>query len=227
MTPDGNGKSAPSQTEVWNKHYAGHAGDGVLDQEELWIERHLHFFDQKKAERVLDLGCGRGMLSAYLHLRGHRVEAADFSREALELLRSEKPDIPRACFDMSAGLPYADESFGVVLSGLSTHYFPRDRTLALYADIRRVLLPGGCFVLRVNSLTEFQKRNETSSFEEIEQDFYRCGDGGNRRYFSVDSLKEYLVGFAVLHCEEVATPYHGKIKYCIEAVAQKETAAPR
>lgn len=98
----------------------------------------------------LDLGCGTGLLGAYLAER--RLDAAslvglDFSRAMLEQARTRRLPVAQGGLDV---LPFRDAAFGAVLAFTALRIVPdiaaEQRTLA---EVARVLDRGGVFVLTV------------------------------------------------------------------------------
>lgn len=94
--------------------------------------------------RVLDLGCGGGLLANYLAERGHAVTGIDTTVENLEVARTH--DATRTARYEPAdacALPYADASFDVVCAmDLIEHV---ERPERLIDEAARVLRPGGLF----------------------------------------------------------------------------------
>nr|WP_269781521.1 class I SAM-dependent methyltransferase [Nocardia bovistercoris] len=96
--------------------------------------------------RVLDAGCGTGVLAAELTERGARVTGMDLSGSMLEIARARLgPDASLRQGDLSAPLPFSDNVFELILSSLVMHYLHHwEPTLR---EFRRVLSPGGRVVL--------------------------------------------------------------------------------
>jgi SAM-dependent methyltransferase len=95
--------------------------------------------------RVLDVGCGSGRTSAWLAGAGAEVVGFDASAE---MLRRASERVPSASFllaDLAEPLPFGDGSFDVAVASLVVHYL-RDWVAPL-REMRRVLRPGGAFVL--------------------------------------------------------------------------------
>lgn len=97
--------------------------------------------------RVLDVGCGTGAL---LHRLGHAYPRAqlfglDPVPEMLAVARRRLPPLVALREGWAERLPYDDERFDAVVSCSMFHYI-RD-PLAALREIRRVLRPGGQFVL--------------------------------------------------------------------------------
>jgi malonyl-CoA O-methyltransferase len=105
------------------------------------LER-LEYFPGRPA-RVLDIGCGPGHGSAVLRKRysGAQVIALDL---ALPMLRQLRPGwhrpLARVCADARA-LPLPDASVDLLFSNLCIQWI--DELPALFAELRRVLRPGG------------------------------------------------------------------------------------
>jgi SAM-dependent methyltransferase len=95
------------------------------------------------AERVLDLGCGDGRLSA--ELDAAELTAADVSRVALERARGRVPQARIAELEPDAPLPFGDGAFDLVLCAETIEHV-RDVQLLL-SEVRRVLRPGGVLAL--------------------------------------------------------------------------------
>lgn len=98
------------------------------------------FADQK----VLDLGCGAGVLSCLLARKGALVTATDITAQAMALTaeNASVQDLPVKIVRTNAeSMGFADASFDYVLSWGVVHHSP-DTESAL-AEIARILKPGG------------------------------------------------------------------------------------
>ncbi|MBM3357802.1 MAG: class I SAM-dependent methyltransferase [Betaproteobacteria bacterium] len=100
------------------------------------------------AARVLDLGCGTATLTLMLKRRFPQASVAGVDGDA-EILRIAREKVRRSGLDvdlreaMAQALPYADASFDCVASSLFFHHLERAAKLAVLAETRRVLKPGG------------------------------------------------------------------------------------
>jgi SAM-dependent methyltransferase len=92
-----------------------------------------------RAERVLDLGCGDGRLTA--ELDASELTAADVSAVALERAARRLPGARLVELAPDAPLPFEDGSFELVLAAETLEHV-RDVQLLL-SEVRRVLAPGG------------------------------------------------------------------------------------
>lgn len=93
-----------------------------------------------RGNKVLDLCCGPGMISAAAMARGAETLGIDFSSVAVEIAAA---NVPGADFRQgdAQSLPPGDDSFDAVLCGFGIIHLP-DPAKAL-SEIRRVLRPGG------------------------------------------------------------------------------------
>jgi len=97
-------------------------------------------------KRLLDLGCGTGIAMTELESAGYSVVGLDYSAEALRFSRSRNTGAELLQGD-AARLPFADASFDVVVSLDVMEHVEDD--VAMAAEIRRVLKPGGSAVINV------------------------------------------------------------------------------
>lgn len=97
----------------------------------------------RPAERLLDVGCGTGaLLDAVRRAHpGARAIGVDLAPEMLRVARRKLPDAVALVAADAARLPFGAESFDVVVSSSSFHYWP-DPAASL-RELRRVLWPGG------------------------------------------------------------------------------------
>ena len=99
-----------------------------------------------RGNRVLDLCCGHGAMTAALCARGCDVTGLDFSSEMLAHAARNAPDAHLIEGD-AQDLPFDDASFDVILSNCGIMHVP-DQPRAL-SEARRVLRPNGTFAMTV------------------------------------------------------------------------------
>jgi len=93
--------------------------------------------------RVLDLGCGPGVMSSMVENKGCDVVGVDLSPGMLQLARRHAPKTA-FCIGEGRSLPFASQTFdaGIAVGVLE---FAEDERLVL-RDMARMLRPGGVFV---------------------------------------------------------------------------------
>jgi SAM-dependent methyltransferase len=101
----------------------------------------LEWLAAQPGERILDLGCGDGRLTARLTAAGANVVGVDASAA---MVRAAKALGVTAVEASAEKLPYSDASFDAVFSNAALHWV-RDQD-AMMAEVLRVLKPGGRFV---------------------------------------------------------------------------------
>jgi ubiquinone/menaquinone biosynthesis C-methylase UbiE len=93
------------------------------------------------ADRVLDLGCGQGDLTAVLAAAGARPVGVDVAQAALARARRRHPELRFVLAPLDGELPFDDGSFDVVwASEVIEHVADTARWLS---EVRRVLAAGG------------------------------------------------------------------------------------
>lgn len=93
-------------------------------------------------ERVLDLGCGTGHLTAGIASSGADVVGLDRSREMLETARAEYPDLPFVRAD-ARRFAFA-EPFDAAFTNATLHWI--DEPERAFESVASVLRPAGRFV---------------------------------------------------------------------------------
>ncbi|ELZ28796.1 methyltransferase [Halosimplex carlsbadense 2-9-1] len=107
----------------------------------------VDLLDPQPGERVLDLGCGTGHLTADIAERVGESGVAvgvDASVEMVERARERYPDLRFALADAREYAP--DRSFDAVFSNAALHWIPRDDQPAVAERVADLLPPGGRFV---------------------------------------------------------------------------------
>ena len=139
MTEDNFAELKARQREMWSSF----APTAILTTPSA---AHLvEFAGVQAGERVLDVGCGTGVVAITAARAGANVSALDLTPALLEHARENEQIAGTAKIDWTEGdaekLPYPDASFDVVLSQFGHMFAPRP-DVAL-AEMRRVLKPGG------------------------------------------------------------------------------------
>lgn len=123
--------------------------------DQVFVEHQIHadtitellcevYAGQEPTTRVLDLGCGTGMLSCRLANHGFDVTGLDISPDSLQLLQQRNPIIKIVLGDASI-FPFADNAFQAVVSLGSWRHFTKTEKLIM--EIVRALDDNGILVI--------------------------------------------------------------------------------
>jgi ubiquinone/menaquinone biosynthesis C-methylase UbiE len=96
--------------------------------------------------KVVDVGCGPGHVTAYLHNLGIEAFGVDLSPAMVELARRHHPDQRFEVGSMTE-LALADASVAGLLAWYSIIHVPDDVIPQVFAHFRRVVRPGGVVLL--------------------------------------------------------------------------------
>lgn len=95
---------------------------------------------------VLDVGCGPGLVTAYLAERGLDVSGVDLSARMIEHARRLHPDL-RFAVASATDLNLADSSLGGILGWWSLFNLPRHILPQVLESFARALVPGGHLII--------------------------------------------------------------------------------
>ncbi len=118
----------------------------------------------RKIERVLEAGCGTGHLSLALEKRyGWKMFPSDLAPEGLN--HGRKLGARRMIQANIASLPCRDGIFDAVLSMDVLVHFPLGEESKPFAELVRVLKPGGLMAVRVSALDILRSRHSRFAHE--------------------------------------------------------------
>ena len=122
------------------------------------------------ARRALDFGAGVGYSVPFFarHLPTTRVTCLDVSRKSLEVGAARLGDAAEFTHFDGRTIPFPEGTFDVALASCVFHHIPHEEHVALLAEIRRVLTPGGrLFVFEHNPLNPLTRHAvNTCEFDE-------------------------------------------------------------
>ena len=135
--------SATTQGELWGKR----ARDFSVYLEQVGLPLFGAVLDAARVTpemRLLDAGCGAGLLAVLASFRGARVTALDASTALLAIARGRLPAADVRQGDLES-LPFADASFDAV-TAVNSLFYATDMAAAL-RELSRVVRPGGRVVV--------------------------------------------------------------------------------
>ena len=149
-------------------------------------------------QRVLDIGCGVGVLLGLVAERGAEPFGLDASEELIAAARRRLPSADLRVGDMES-LPYEDDSFDLV-TGFNSFFFANDFVAAL-REAGRVARPGAPVVIQVWGPHE---RNDLEAMKAIARPFFppRPADAPQEPDYSSPGVLEALATDAGLTPEE-------------------------
>ena len=133
-----------SEVSFFDSHGSHNAYDDFTpDTNDRLIDSFVQLTGLRPGAHVVDLGCGSGVFTNLLRLRGYRCSGVDLSPKMIALAKDKFSGIDFHLGDIE-NLGFADASFdGVLLSGV-VHHLPEPSRCA--REVFRILRPGGKFV---------------------------------------------------------------------------------
>ena len=120
-----------------------------------WYSRsHRHWIDEqgfRAGDRVLEIGCATGALTAYLADRGYRVTGLDRSSNMIRRARNDHPHLDLSVGDATL-LSYNDDAFDAVVAASVINIVADPE--AVLSEMHRVCAPAGTVSVLVPS-TDF------------------------------------------------------------------------
>ena len=101
----------------------------------------------KDGDKVLDLGCGAGRTTPYIHRITEQVVGADLSEILIRTAKEKYPGIDFTVMD-ACRMDFPDDSFDVVVfsyNGLC-YLYPEEKRIAAIKEVHRVLRKDGYFI---------------------------------------------------------------------------------
>jgi SAM-dependent methyltransferase len=153
--------------------------------------------------RVCDLGCGPAQIARYLCDRGVDAFGVDLSAGMLAQARRLNPGLQLVQSSMLA-LGLGSETVSGVAAFYSVIHIPRAEVVTALVEIRRVLLPGGLF------LVTFHLGSEDSHHEEL----FGRPVSLDVTLFTIEEMSRYLTaaGFKIEQVQE-REPYAPEVEY--------------
>jgi SAM-dependent methyltransferase len=125
--------------------FSGLKHDFFMQAKADLIERRLRvegLLEPRPLARCVDIGCGIGTMHPYVNGMFASIDGCDISEESIERARGENPDVRYSTY-RAPTLPYADDSFDFAVTVCVVHHVPPPDWPGFFAEMRRVLRPGG------------------------------------------------------------------------------------
>lgn len=200
----------------WNQLYESRNNQKPVY--DLWLDKYAAILSTSDSIPIIDLGCGTGNNTLYLQERNYKVISCDFSKEALKKLDYfiDKPDT--RLFDMKEGLPFEDQSAKIIIADLSLHYFRWFETVAIVAEIQRVLMKDGFLLLRVNSVKD---TNYGAGQGTLVEENYYCKQSRFKRFFNKAQLDDLFQNWEFHYSSEYEMSRYENTKVLWELALKK------
>lgn len=131
--------------EVYAERLAGHLAQVPADRAVLGLFGELvrGASDSTAGEMLVgDIGCGTGRLAPFLTTLGLSPRGLDLSPEMVRVARREHPGFTFEVGDLRA-LPFEDASLSGAVCWYSLIFLPPEERAAAFAELARVVRPGG------------------------------------------------------------------------------------
>jgi 2-polyprenyl-3-methyl-5-hydroxy-6-metoxy-1,4-benzoquinol methylase len=177
---------------IWEPH------ETVVQFVARYLKRRLtydRYQEQRRADRVLDLGCGNGAQSLFFARKGYDVYGVDLSKEAILFAEdTAKKDGVKATFltqDCSK-LSFENSFFDVILCYGMLDHILMDKALAIANEAYRVAKPGSLLFFSLASVDSsyFGKGSLVAHHSYILQETLE--EGEVQHYFDEEEVRELL-----------------------------------
>lgn len=209
---------------VKNRRFSSMSWDSLHNhyQKQDWSKKPSIFAEQvidyfPKTWKILEIWAGIWQDSRYFHSLGYDLCSTDIGTTAVDINRENSEFEIKSwrykveSLDILTWLTtIPDESYDIIYSHLSLHYFSRINTENILKNIRRILREDWLIVVLLNSVND----PEYGQGEKIEEDYFHIAWQTNKRYFSINSASLILGGiFVTIHCDDEGETYKDREKW--------------
>ena len=124
-----------------------------VSQKKLWKpEKYLFKKYFKLYDNILDLGCGTGRTTKYLHDKGFKVIGVDNAKNMIKKAKEIYPKVNFRIGDATNLNYFNDETYDIVFfSACGLDYiYPKEKRLIAIKEIERTLKPNGLFIFSMH-----------------------------------------------------------------------------
>jgi SAM-dependent methyltransferase len=174
--------------QYWKEKHLKYSGQDWIDKPSIFAKYVVDYFP--KNGKLLELGAGQGQDSRFFAEKGFMVTSTDFSKEAVDIAKLKTKssiNLEYKLLDIRDHFPFGNQSFDIVYSHMSIHYFNNEMTEHVFDEIHRVLRKNGILALLLNSLTDPEIKNSKL----ISEDLYETPSGLIKRFFSEKSVQKF------------------------------------
>ncbi len=140
-------------------------------------------------EKILDIGCGVGLIGEQIKKKGNTVYGVDYSKGAVKNAR--KKGIIAKVADIQKKIPFKDNFFdGIILGEILEHIYDTDKFLQ---DIKRKLKKDGYIIITTPNLATLGRRLLLLFGKNPHIEYYlREDSAGHIRYFVKETIFKLL-----------------------------------
>lgn len=153
---------------------------------------------------IVELGGGSGNDALYFLKQGHSVVILDISEFALKIAKDKAASLQvgsnLAIRQVDFGLhklPITDSSIDIGYSRISLHYFDADHTSKIFADIYKMLKPGGSAYLTFKSPEDKKEMEYLQNTAVLFEPNVYIENGQLRSRFTKDQLEAMLLNAGI------------------------------
>jgi len=161
---------------IYDSIFAQHIRDHYIKKRVMFIKKYF-----KGRVKILDVGCGTGLLAYHLAQCGWDVYGLDFSPKMVEIAKIRLPG--RIVCGHAKSIPFPSHSVDGVLCVATLHHIPFEDLSRVISEMVRVLKPGGRLLIwdhnKINPYWRFLMKRVPQ-------------DTGRERIFSAKDILEEL-----------------------------------
>jgi len=164
--------------------------------DDWWIEGTNKFISfLKPGDLVLDVGCGPGTKSKYLHEKGLKVFGIDLAENFIEIARRKVPEGKFTAMDMQ-NAEKLEKDFDGIFAQASLLHIPKKDAPEVLEKLVSKLKPGGYLYVAVKEKRADGVDEETKTENDYGYEYERFFS-----YYTLDELKEYLHALDMELCD--------------------------
>jgi len=154
--------------KLWNKFYLKINKLFIPEYPDKCVQDFCKYdLNQKKINKILDIGCGSGSNLLYLRKKGFDVYGIDSSSEAIKLLNNKDKSLKKKLFNTSfTQLPFKNNYFEAAISIGVFYYENMDGIKKGIEEMHRVLKKNG--IARIYLVSNKDKKY-TRNFKEVKR----------------------------------------------------------